>query len=296
MKQIWKSLLSTKMEVMTTMMMKKVASIILWSHGFHRQIKGMEMIPVMTTFFLRIMSGRYTAMRVTTQPKWLTATIDKSVRETLHPSVLGSEMRTDWSYISLPDLMNSGIYDKSSIDKMRNMIYEQSDRRSVSTVFHRTIEGNQPDRQGYSMARIFDEKEIHSMLTTYWEKLMNWYNTIGTIASTIFGLYIMGRAMKFLIDTIVHGRILYDIYGLSWRLIASCWDSLTSLISHNYQNQKVDSLRNQEMTKLNPSAPDATKPDVPKLNNHPNFDATLDEHLKACNVVVPSYQRPKSQS
>lgn len=222
-------------------------------------------------------------------------TIDTSVRETVHPSILGSDVRTDWSYISLPDLMSSGLYDKSSIDKMRNMIYEQSDRRSVSTVFHRTVEGHQPDRQGYNMARLFDEKEIHSIITSYWSKLMDWSSTIGNIASTVFGLYIIGRALKFFIDTVVHGRILYDIYGFSWRLIASCWDSLTNLLAHNDQRKKVDLLRTQEMTRLTPSAPEGKDSEAVKYE--PVFDGTvtLDEHLKACNVVIPAYHRPSSQ-
>lgn len=219
-------------------------------------------------------------------------TMDKSVRETLHPSILGSGIKTDWSYISLPDLMDKGLYEPSSIEKMRNMIYEQSDRRSVSTVFHRAIEGQHPDRQGYSIVRAFEESEIHSLMSSYWNKFLNWSRTIGNIASTIFGIYIMGRVAKFFIDTIVHGRILYDIYGFSWRLVASCWDSLTSLLAHNYQRRKVDSLRKDELEKLNPTAP-KVETELVEIQKTIDTTLTLDEHLKACNVVIPSYQQPK---
>lgn len=222
-------------------------------------------------------------------------TIDKTVRETVHPSILGSGVQTDWSYISLPDLMDKGLYDRKGIDKMRNMIFEQSDRRSVSTVIHRTVEGQNPDKQGYKMSHIFDENEIHSLINSYWEKMLNWSHTIGNVASTIFGLYIIGRIIKFFIDTIVHGRILYDVYGFSWRLVASCWDSLTSLLAHNYQRKNVDSLRVQETEKLNASAPielQSTKStETVYATNDIDTTVTIDEHLKACNVVVPSYHK-----
>lgn len=230
-------------------------------------------------------------------------TIDNAVRETTHPSVLGSEVKADWSYISLPELMNTGLYDKSSFDKMRNMIYEQSDRRSVSTVFHRMVEGKQPDQQGYNMVKIFDEHEIHSLMTSYWNKFLNWSNTLGNIASTVFGLYIIGRVLKFFIDTVVHGRILYDIYGISWRLVASCWDSLTNLLSHNYQKRNVEELRTLETKE--PTAPDCTQMQpllniqsrekqtvgINTVDHEIDTTLTLDEHLQACNVKIPTYHK-----
>lgn len=181
--------------------------------------------------------------------------MDKTVRETIHPNILGSKIKAEWSYKSIPNLMSLGIYDKNGMERMRNMIFEQSDRRSVSAVIHRTVEGQHPDRQGFKMHNIFDENEIHSLFSTYWEKVLNLSNTIGNIASTIFGIYLIGRTLKFFIDTVVHGRILYDVYGFSWRLIASFWDSLTSLLAHNYQKKKVNLLSKEEIGQSPPSAP-----------------------------------------
>lgn len=36
----------------------------------------------------------------------------------------------------------------------------------------------------------------------------------------------------------MHGRILYDIYGLGWQLLASFWDSLTTFLSHRNAMQE----------------------------------------------------------
>lgn len=49
----------------------------------------------------------------------------------------------------------------------------------------------------------------------------------------------IGRIVKFIIDTIMHGRILYDIYGLGWQLVAAFWDSFTNFLSHKNTMQRT---------------------------------------------------------
>ena len=54
----------------------------------------------------------------------------------------------------------------------------------------------------------------------------------------------IARAIKFIIDTIMHGRILYDIYGFGWQLIASFWDSLTNFLSHRNSMRQTTTGKN----------------------------------------------------
>lgn len=68
---------------------------------------------------------------------------------------------------------------------------------------------------------------------------------MGNLTSTLIGFYVVGRLIKFCIDTLVHGKILYDIYGISWKLIASIWDSVTNLLSHNHLKPKEDKTTNK---------------------------------------------------
>ncbi|XP_058820723.1 uncharacterized protein LOC131682932 [Topomyia yanbarensis] len=73
--------------------------------------------------------------------KWYTA--DGRLRETTPPEKMASDIVTTWSYTPLPSLMQSGVYDADSLQKMRNMIYEQGDRRVATNVFHKVIIGQQ---------------------------------------------------------------------------------------------------------------------------------------------------------
>lgn len=162
--------------------------------------------------------------------RWYTT--DGRLRETTTPNKLTTDVITSWSYTPLPSLMESGVYDAASIEKMRSMINEQGDRRAASTVLHKVMTGQNPNLQGFKMDAFVAETVIESMINKYWNKFLTWSSWFGTATSTIIGVYMIGRLIKFAVDTIMHGRILYDIYGFGWQLIASFWDSLTNFLSH----------------------------------------------------------------
>lgn len=162
--------------------------------------------------------------------RWYTT--DGRLRESTSPNKLTTDIVTSWSYTPLPSLMESGVYDASSIEKMRSMINEQGDRRAASTVLHKVMTGQNPNLQGFKLDAFVTENVIEGMINKYWNKFVNWSTWFGTATSTLIGVYMIGRLVKFVIDTIMHGRILYDIYGMGWQLIASFWDSLTTFLSH----------------------------------------------------------------
>lgn len=137
--------------------------------------------------------------------------------------------------------MQSGVYDADSLEKMKSMVYEQGDKKIASSVLHKMITGKHPDLQGFSFEALISEKIIDNVLHKYWTKLISWSTWLGNVTSTAIGIYMIGRIIKFLIDTLIHGRILYDIYGLGWQLLASFWDSLTNFLSHrNVMKQRQE--------------------------------------------------------
>lgn len=84
------------------------------------------------------------------------------------------------------------------------------------------------------------QRNVKSEIRAFqWGKLMSWSNWIGNITSTTIVIYMIGRSLKFMVDTIMHGRILYDIYGLGWQLIASFWNSLINFLSHRNAIQRT---------------------------------------------------------
>lgn len=159
-------------------------------------------------------------------------TFDNKIREAIPPHKLATDIVTSWSYTPLPKLMESGVYDADSLKKMRSTIYDQGDRRIASHVVHKILTGQSPSRQGFHFEALMSEKLVDNMINKYWEKLISWSSWLGNITSTAIGLYMIGRIIKFVVDTLMHGRILYDIYGFGWQLVASFWDSMTTFLSH----------------------------------------------------------------
>lgn len=159
-------------------------------------------------------------------------TFDGKIRETTAPHKLATDIVTKWTYTPLPNLMESGVYDAESLKKMRTMIYNQGDRRIASNVVHKILTGQSPSIQGFHFDALISEKLIDNVVHKYWTKLLSWSTWLGNITSTAIGLYLIGRIVKFVIDTLMHGRILYEIYGFSWQLICSIWDSLTTFLTH----------------------------------------------------------------
>lgn len=162
--------------------------------------------------------------------RWYTT--DGRLRETTAPSKLSTDIVTSWTYTPLPNLMESGVYDSNSLDKMRNMIYEQGERRVASSVVYKVLAGQHPNTQGFRFDALVSQKMVDGAIDRYWKKILSWSTWLGNITSTAIGIYLIVKGLKFTIDTIIHGQILYDIYGFSWQLIASFWDSLTNFLSH----------------------------------------------------------------
>ncbi|XP_065095159.1 uncharacterized protein LOC135717136 [Ochlerotatus camptorhynchus] len=177
-------------------------------------------------------------------------TFDGKIRETTFPQKLATDIVTKWTYTPLPNLMESGIYDADSLKKMRTMIYDQGDRRIATNVVHKILTGQNPSKQGFHFEALMSEKLIDNMINKYWEKLVSLSSWLGNITSTAIGLYIIGRIIKFLVDTLMHGRILYDIYGFGWQLIASLWDSMTTFLTHRntLKNIKKSTTRTYDVT------------------------------------------------
>ena len=215
--------------------------------------------------------------------RWYTT--DGRMRETVAPHKLTSDIITKWTYTPLPNLMESGVYDSESLQKMKTMIYDQGDRRIASNVVHRLLAGQTPNRQGFYFDALVSEKIIDNVVNKYWSKLISWSTWIGNVTSTAIGLYMIGRFFKFIIDTLMHGRILYEIYGFGWQLLASFWDSLTTFLTHRNTLRNInrtattdyDNMTTDYDNKANPgpSSPSQAavedKPDVPGVRLPPGM-------------------------
>ena len=187
--------------------------------------------------------------------RWYTT--DGRLRETTPPMKLTTDLITNWIYTPLPNLMQSGVYDADSVAKMRNLIYDNGDRRIASNIIYKVMSGQDPEIQGFHLDALIGSTILESAVEKYWQKVLSMSSWLGNVTSTFIGIYMIGRIIKFSIDTIMHGRILYEIYGIGWQLIASFWDSFTNFLSHRniMRRTSQEDTNNIEGLEQEPTAP-----------------------------------------
>lgn len=208
-------------------------------------------------------------------------TIDGKIRETPAPETLKSSLKSNWTYAYIPDLMRSGIYTRDQLEQMKHVIYDTSMQRSATTFMKHVLEGKHVISDRFDVRNMLPDDVVEGAVQRYWMKFLGFASWIGHFTTAVIGFYMVGKAVKFIIDTVIHGKILYDIYGIGWQLIAAFWDSFTSLLSHRYvrrhtghptQDNKLDadnpaadaSREFQTIYSLLPSAPVDDRSKSPK--------------------------------
>nr|DBA44219.1 TPA_asm: glycoprotein [Doliuvirus atrichopogon] len=170
--------------------------------------------------------------------KWFT--IDTHIRETVEPQVITIKRHRTWSYTHIPSLMSAGIYSNEQVTKLKDIIYDNSLQRSATSYMNRALTGRLIQSETFDVKRLLTIDSIRAVIDSYWNKIFSWATKLGNFTSTMLGFWIIGKLIKFVIDTFMHGKILYSLYGFGWHLLASIWDSVTSYLAHNSINKKVN--------------------------------------------------------
>lgn len=159
---------------------------------------------------------------------------DGRAMEVKQPHTLTSTIDVNWSYDPLPNLMQGGVYDAANVKKMHDMIYDHDDKRAASTIVARSMLDRETNVQDFHPHNLIREDYIETRVKKYWNKLLSISTVFGQFTSSLIGLWLIIKVTKYFLDSFVHGKILYDIYGFSWRLIAAFWDSLAVCLTHRY--------------------------------------------------------------
>lgn len=123
-------------------------------------------------------------------------TIDGSLKETSEPRELSSNIFTNWSYVSLPNLLENGVYSSDSINKMRNMVFEQEDRRVASSILHKVLSGKHPNYQGFNFGSLNGQEVSYSKLKSIGMYIYNIFLHFGLASATLLGVMIFYRVIK----------------------------------------------------------------------------------------------------
>lgn len=139
------------------------------------------------------------------------------------------------------------------------------ERKAMENVDIRGFTNQNPDMQGGNILHMIDEQGIEEMGKKLTDKIFGFFTFFGNISAGFIGFMIIFRIVKWILDSIIHGRALYDLYGMSIYLLGSFWDSVTLclLTRRTEQPTKEDAeLKEIETEKMisAPSAPSTSNP------------------------------------
>ena len=156
------------------------------------------------------------------------------------PNILKPEINLDLKYNETKFIIRAGIYTPriAQLIKERTM-FPIEQMAVLSTVALGMLGRDVPDQ--LSIVPFLENEEVEGVLTKTWGKVWGKFLIFGTASAGIMGLYIIGRIVKFILDTGIHALTLYEIYGFSFHLLGAVWDSVTQLLLHwgNSQDQNT---------------------------------------------------------
>lgn len=152
-----------------------------------------------------------------------------SFHEVKNPHMLQPSKRDGWEYISPSSLAKSGIYTEEELQALQQQILFPSERGAIANTIAKLIYHHDVDTQHLNFGNFLTDDIIESAFSKAMGKVQGFFSLVGQWSSALFGLFLVCKAIKFIIDSIAHGIMLHGILGLSWRLVAMFWDSLTHL-------------------------------------------------------------------
>lgn len=163
-----------------------------------------------------------------------------TIHEIPNPQELTVTPVKTWKSKSISNLAEAGIYDYNEAEKMRERIMNPYERDAISNIITRGAQGVPTNMQGISLANAFDPTAITDLGNKLGARIWGWFSVFGNMSAGIIGLFAIGKLIKFIVDTIIHGTVLYELYGFGVALLGSLWDSVTYYLVHNKYKKNAE--------------------------------------------------------
>lgn len=162
------------------------------------------------------------------------------------PIILKPMTKETWKYTSPEALATSGIYTSKDLDDLSEYIVSSVERPATLNTIARGVMGYSAtiNREG-SIMNLMDKNALEKLVASAWERLWGRFTKFGTFSASIFGIIMIIRLVKLVLDTIIQGFALHSVYGCSVFLVGAVWNSLAHLLIQLSKQQKVKEHRDK---------------------------------------------------
>ncbi|KMQ87930.1 hypothetical protein RF55_12661 [Lasius niger] len=190
-----------------------------------------------------------------------------------------------WNYLTPGPFAVSGIYSEKDLEKLRDHIMFPAEKPALLNTVARGLTGHSIDTSAVSMYNLLDKAFLNKIAENAASRVWNGFVTFGSATAGIFGIMVIIRIIKLVIDTAIHGCALRTVYGWSMHLLGAIWSSLTHLLLLLARVVSVNRNNNNDDNK-SPSAPEKPPPlptqppaliEIPKPNENArsNIESTI---------------------
>lgn len=162
---------------------------------------------------------------------WVQFTPDPQVRQ-LSPQQLQPMTSLSWKYLTPGPLASSGIYSEADIKRLREHIMFPAEKPALLNSVARGLTGHSYDSDAVSVYNLLDEASLNKIAESAAARIWKGFVAFGSATAGVFGIFLIIRLVKIVIDTAIHGYALHTAYGCSVHLLGAIWSSLTHLLLH----------------------------------------------------------------
>lgn len=159
-----------------------------------------------------------------------------TLENSIEPSSLEPSPGPTWKYIGPKNLATSGIYSQEDIIKLNNRIMSPMEQRPVMTEMTQQVLRGNPTNT-ISIANALDDNALNSLAENIWDKTWGKFLKLGTVTSGILGVYMIIKFIKNILDIVIHGYALHQVFGWSYKLIGALWDSVSNFLLHSIKKE-----------------------------------------------------------
>ena len=119
---------------------------------------------------------------------------------------------------------------KKSLDRLHEHHIFNAEKPAIMETVARRISDNTRHDGSPDLSKLLDPEYISNIAHSVFSRLWSSFTRFGIAAAGILAIIMLFQMLKFVLDSLLRGYVLYTVYGWSSHLLAAVWSSLAHLL------------------------------------------------------------------
>ena len=170
-----------------------------------------------------------------------------SLVEAKQPTIVHPISKPVWEYINPESLATSGIYQDKDLQALRDRIMFPIEQEALLNNVAREIHGHPVNYGESTISKLLNTDAVEKIVETTWSRIWNKFISFGTASAGILAIFMIIQGLKMIVEILINGYVLHQVYGWSIHLLGAVWSALARLLIHLGNSTKVKSSKYQKV-------------------------------------------------